>query len=264
MGVERVFQRYIPWMLYAPEAELCEFCFTVLNKPGQLRKMLLIFEKYGVNILSISGYALPGWEYGQVFVFADIKNTRVDLDTVKKELENLGSEVYVKQQPVKGFMIDEFAHPIYVFPGVRSLILLEPDFAEMIKGFYQKFGEIAATLLYHQAYSGGKFLAEYLSEKLNLKGKKLLVECLKFYQAGGWGRVILAKYDLEKPEIILKLYDSLECKIFGNLGKPASHFLRGHISGLLTGLLDREVRVIEKKCIAMGDPYCEFHLETID
>ncbi|RLE71568.1 MAG: hypothetical protein DRJ37_04685 [Thermoprotei archaeon] len=264
MRKEKVFPRYISWMLYAPNAELCEFCFTIPNRPGQLRKTLEIFEKYGVNILSISGYALPEWREGHIFIFADVKNAISRLRDIEKELKKTAGEVYIKYQPVPGFMIDEFAHPVYVFPGVRSLIFLEPDFAEMIKGLYEKFGEIAATLLYHEAFSGGKFLAEYLSEKLGLDGKELLIECLKFYQAGGWGRVTLIKYDLRKPEIVLRLWNSLECGIFSRLGKPASHFFRGHLSGLLSGLLNRDIRFIERKCIAMGDPYCEFYLETLD
>ncbi len=264
MGKEKLFPRYVPWMLYAPDAELCEFCFTIPNKPGQLKKALEIFEKYGVNILSISGYALPTWKEGRIFIFADVKKARDKLENIEEELEKVAGDVYIKYQPVPGFMIDEFTHPVYVFPGVRSLILLEPDFAEMIKGLYEKFGEIAATLLYHEAFSGGKFLAEYLSKKLKLDGRELLAECLKFYQAGGWGKVTLVKYDTRKPEIVLRLQDSLECGIFGRLEKPTSHFLRGHLSGLLTGLLGRNVRVIERKCIAMGDPYCEFQLETLD
>jgi len=264
MSKEKLFPRYIPWMLYAPDAELCEFYFTIPNKPGQLKKALEVFEKYRVNILSISCYVLSTWLEGHIFIFADVKNVKDRLETIKTELKKVAGEIHVKYQPVSGFMIDEFAHPVYVFPGVRSLILLEPDFAEMIKGLYEKFGEIAATLLYHEAFSGGKFLAKYLSEKLKISGKELLMECLKFYQAGGWGRVVLVKCNFKKPEIVLRLYDSLECRIFGKREKPASHFLRGHISGLLTGLLNKEVRVIEKKCIAVGDPYCEFYLEKID
>lgn len=120
--------------------------------------------------MSISGYALPTWKNGRIFIFADVKKAGEKLENIEEELEKVAGDIYIKYQPVPGFMIDEFTHPVYVFPGVRSLILLEPDFAEMIKGLYEKFGEIAATLLYHEAFSGGKFLAEYLSKKLKLDG----------------------------------------------------------------------------------------------
>ena len=160
-------------------------------------------------------------------------------------------------------MIDEFAFPLYVFPGARSIIILEHDFQEMIKGLYEKIGESAAALLYHLAYSGGKFLADYLSEKLKLKGEELLIEILKIYQAGGWGRAELIEYHPYRMKIILRLYDSIECKAFEGSDKPMSQLIRGHLSGLLSGLLKTDVRVIESKCIAKGDPYCEFYTEKV-
>ena len=160
-------------------------------------------------------------------------------------------------------MIDEFAYPLYVFPGHRSIILLGHDFQEMIKGLYEKIGEGAAVLLYYLAYSGGKFIAEHLSEKIGLKGEELLTEILKFYQASGWGRVELIEYYPYRMKITLRLYDSIECKAFKGSDKPMSQLIRGHLSGLLSSLLKTEVRAVESKCIAKGDKYCEFHVERI-
>ncbi len=106
-------------------------------------------------------------------------------------------------------------------------------------------------------------MAEYLSEKLGLKGKELLVEILKAYQAGGWGKVKLIEYDLRRNRIVLRLYNSIECKIFRKADNLVSQFIRGHLSGLLSGLLKADVRVMESRCIARGDPYCEFHMEKV-
>ena len=44
---------------------------------------------------------------------------------------------------------------------------------------------------------------------------------------------------------------------------PLSHFVRGHLSGFLSGLLNAKVRAVERRCIAAGDPYCEFYLEEV-
>lgn len=159
--------------------------------------------------------------------------------------------------------MDEFAFPLYVFPGIRVIIVLAPGFQKMIKGLYEKLGDTAAYFIYHLAYSGGKIIAEYLSKKIGLKGKKLLVEILKAYQAFGWGRLELIKYSPLFKKVVLRLYDSVECETFKGSDKPASQFIRGHLSGLLSGLLGTDVRVIETKCIAKGDPYCEFYLEEV-
>ncbi len=259
-----VFERYIPWMVYARDRDILEFYFTVPNRPGQLKRALEVIAKYNINILNISAHSLPEWERTPVFLFADLTGLDVDIGRVRRELEAVtGSRVYAKKPPVKGFMLDEFAFPIYVLPGVRSVMVLEPDFQEMIRGIYEKLGGVAAVFLYHLAYSGGKFLAKYLSERLGLKGKELLIEILKVYQASGWGRVELVTYDLRSMNIVMRLYDSIECKVFRGSGRPASQFIRGHLSGLISELLGTDLRVMERKCIAKGDPYCEFHSEKV-
>ncbi len=263
-GAMAVFERYVPWMIYAKDRDLLEFYFTVPNRPGGLKEALDVFARYAVNILNLSVHSMPEWERAPVFLFADFTELDVDVEDVKRELEFVtGDRVYVKEARVRGFMMDEFAFPIYVLPSVRSIMVVEPDFHEMIKGVYEKLGDVTAVFLYHLAYSGGKFLARYLSERLSLDRRELLAEVLKVYQAGGWGRVELVRYDLRQLDIVVRVYDSIECKIFKGSTRPASQFIRGHLSGLLSELLGEDIRVIEAKCIAMGDPYCEFYAERV-
>ena len=259
-----MYARYVPWMIYAKGRDIHEFYFEVPDKPNVLRDAFGVFTDHNMHILSVSAYAIPGENIVQVFVFADAKDADVSLEEFREILkEEMGYDVRVTESLVKGFMMGELAFPLYVFPGVRSMIMLEPDFQEMLKGFYRKLGDIAATFLYHLTYSGGKLMSEYLSRKLGLKGRELLVETLKFYQASGWGRVELVEYNPYRLNIVLRLYESIECKAFGRSDKPASQFIRGHLSGLLSGLLKINVRAVETKCIAMGDPYCEFRLERV-
>jgi len=251
-------------MIYAKGRDIHEFYFEIPDRPGLLKRVLEVFIDHNVHVLSVSAYTVPEENVVQVFIFADVKGMNLSLEEFKEILkEETGYDVRATGSLVKGFMMGELAFPLYVFPGVRSMIMLEPDFQEMLKGFYRKLGVIAATFLYHLAYSGGKLMSEYLSRKLGLRGKELLVEMLKFYQASGWGRVELVEYDPYRLNITLRLYESIECKAFGGSDRPASQFIRGHLSGLLSGLLRSDVRVIETKCIAMGDPYCEFRLEHV-
>ena len=73
----------------------------------------------------------------------------------------------------------------------------------------------------------------------------------------------LVRYNPYSMKIVLRLYDSIECKIFRGSGRPVSQFIRGHISGLLTKILGKDVRAVETKCIAKGDLYCEFSVEPV-
>jgi predicted hydrocarbon binding protein len=112
------------------------------------------------------------------------------------------------------------------------------------------------------AYYGGKFMAEYLSKRLGPRwGKgRLISEAIKIYRAGGWGNIELVKYSPEENEIVLRLYHSFECEAFKGSEKPMSSFVKGHINGLVSGILDRELSITETRCIAVGDLYCEFKI----
>ncbi|RLE81943.1 MAG: hypothetical protein DRJ51_02680 [Thermoprotei archaeon] len=257
-------EKYLPWIMHARGRVLYEFYFTVANRPGELRRVLEVFSRYSVNLLSLSAYAFPEEERAPVFAFADLTGLDIDVEKIKRDLEFVtGEEVYFKASPAKGFMMEEFGFPLYTFPGVRSMILLESDFKEMLRGLYEKFSDAAGVYLYYMAFSGGKYIAKYMSEKLGLRGWDLLVEVLKYYQASGWARVELVECNPEAFRVVLRMYDSVECSTFRGAYKPMSHFIRGHLSGLLSGLLGTDVRFIETKCVAAGDPYCEFFMEKL-
>ncbi len=261
-----MFDKYVPLMAYFEGRDIAEFFFTVPNRPGHLRKALEVFERHNANVVSIFACSDPRGIMCSVFAFVDLTSSDVRGEDIRGELKRVtGGEVVVKTPPVKGFMMEELGFPLYVLPGVRGIILHAGGIQEMIRGFYEKFGDTASVFLFHLAFSGGKYMAEHLSQMLARmrSGYGLLVELLKIFQASGWGRVELAEYDPFATKIVVKMYDSVECGAFRGSGKAMSQLVRGYISGLLSGLIGREIRLIETKCIAKGDPYCEFYAEMV-
>ena len=260
-----MFQRLLPWMVYAKDRDICEFYLTVDNTPGKLKEALEIFTKHGINILHISGHAMPDWSKAPVFLFVDITNKRKLLERIKKKLESVTKgPVHYKLAFVKGFMIDEFTFPLCTLPGLRSIIILENDFIGMLKGIYEKMGDVGKALFFNIAYFGGISMAKYLLKRLELRGEELIKEVLKIYQASGMGKMELVSYEPNEPYIVLRLYDSIECKAFIGQKKPASHYVRGHLSGLLSKLTGKNLLATEVRCIAMSDPYCQFNVKRID
>jgi predicted hydrocarbon binding protein len=255
-------RRHIPWIIYAKDRDICEFHFSVPNKPGMLYKVLKLFRDHNINLLSGAISALPDDEYASAFFFTDITGVNSDMEEFKRMIEReSGGKVYIKYPGIRGFMFGEFAFPLTALPGVRSIIFLERDIGEMIKGLYDKLSDLASVFLYHMAYSGGRFIGDYVYEKLHPKGgKKLITEAVKIYQSAGWGRVKIVSYEPEATTVI-RLHDSFECGALEGSERPMSNFIRGHINGLISGILNKELSIIETKCISKGDEYCEFELK---
>ena len=64
-------------------------------------------------------------------------------------------------------------------------------------------------------------------------------------------------------KIIIRHDKLWECEVQkGLVDKPASHLLRGVLAGFFKELLGKRVDVNETKCIALGDPYCQFEISV--
>lgn len=64
--------------------------------------------------------------------------------------------------------------------------------------------------------------------------------------------------------VIVKVYGNFECELFGNTGKPEGHLVRGMIAGFVAAIWNVEMNDVEAgetRCLAKGDPYCEFEIK---
>ncbi|MGC9095533.1 MAG: V4R domain-containing protein, partial [Candidatus Bathyarchaeia archaeon] len=57
------------------------------------------------------------------------------------------------------------------------------------------------------------------------------------------------------------LQENFECDLARGQGKAYSQFYRGAIAGIFTQYFKTEMKAGEAKCIAKGDPYCQFEIK---
>ena len=228
-----------------------------------MNRVLNIFSKYDINLIGIAAYSPVEAEKTPVFIFIDITNKEAVIGNLLDETEKeLGYRAVIRRGSIKGLMVDELAFPLYSAPEMQAIIMDGSDLRAMIRGIYEKMGESpASAYLYHFSYSGGKEIAKYMREIFGLTGKELLREAIKIYMAYGWGRTELIGYADDLSRLIIRIHDSIECSIFKDRDRPMSHFIRGHLTGLLEGLFDEKINLVETKCIALGDAYCEFSVK---
>ena len=101
-------------------------------------------------------------------------------------------------------------------------------------------------------------------EKLGLKGETLVRFMVVASSPFGWGRFTLEEFNVEKCRIKVRAENLFECKIFGKVGETRGYFIRGYILGVANEVFRTEnLTVEETKCIAKGDPYCEFQVKPL-
>jgi len=94
-------------------------------------------------------------------------------------------------------------------------------------------------------------------------GDEMLLKFLACLAASlGWGKFTLEEFDKETRGLKVRAEDSFECRIAEGVGEARGYFIRGCILGVATEIFQPEnLTVEETKCIAKGDPYCEYQVK---
>jgi len=240
--------------IYSPNRFLVEFQVKKKNVPGSLARIAETLAKFNVNLCSGFLTAYPKEPEALFSFIADFTEVEVKPEEILKELKKLDVVIDAKlfYPKIKGLMVDEFHFPLKAL-GEKSLTFRVASVAKMFKELHDTFESGAKVILYRMGYSAGKSKIELVKKKYHLKGEEALSFILAERVAKGWCRTNILSFD-KKVEIEVK--DLFECPAL-----KGSHFFRGYLDGVLEGILNREVKLKEEKCIAKGDEFCTFKWE---
>ncbi|KYH36266.1 MAG: hypothetical protein AYL28_006850 [Candidatus Bathyarchaeota archaeon B23] len=120
-------------------------------------------------------------------------------------------------------------------------------------------------MLYHLGLGGGMMRGTRIFQEAASIGVSDLMEKCEIasgvFMSLGYGMLELLELREEPPYIHLRIHRSIECELGRSAGRPFSQFIRGIIAGFATICFKREMIAEESRCIAMGDPCCEFKIK---
>ena len=240
-----------------------------VNRPGVLWRILDVFRKYDVNVVSINFSPAQERQLGLMFIVVDAKDAeKVDRQVVS-ELRGIDGVVSVEpeQQRRRGLLVDHYHFPIVDGMGLRCLLVNEHEYGDSLRMIRESFGSPGLALLYHEGRAIGMGYAKLLSELGVEDLRDLITMCLDYAKTHGAfkGEILEYSFDRDKGgKITIRLYDLWECEVAKRAGvrEPASHKTRGILAGLVEGFTGRKANVREELCIAKGDPYCQFTIEV--
>ena len=110
--------------------------------------------------------------------------------------------------------------------------------------------------------SMGKFCGERSYHRMarEIRSKREALQFLSQWKSQeNWGELAFHEIDFERKmgKIIVK--KSFEARTLSKNHESAKcHFFNGFFRGFLTELFNKPIMVTEEKCVAKGDPQCEF------
>ncbi|MEM5861375.1 MAG: 4-vinyl reductase [Candidatus Aenigmatarchaeota archaeon] len=160
---------------------------------------------------------------------------------------------------------DNFDHPILL----GEYLLLVP------MGVILKLQEILKEVVGKETtkkifFSLGEFQVEAAARRYmkmfhleKLDKRKIMDFTIKIIGSLGWGKFLIKKLSFkEKTAIVILKGSALAMKykqIYQkNSDEPIDYWLSGIIAKHFSVIFETEMEVKEVKCLAMGDPYCEF------
>ena len=221
-----------------------------------------IISKYDTPFRLIKVYKPSGSDKTRVILFLDITGKMDVAANILMDFKKFSSFERIELiKPIKdGFIVDPYSFPL-LFVCEWAVIFRKTTYKTFLMKMREKYGVSFEAILYvtgfeigHNAYHSHKKL---FGDNPNV----LLNAGCELFKALGYGILEFVKFKHGKA--INRVYNNFECELSRNSGKPSSHFIRGMIAGWDVASWNvhmNKIRVTEMKCIAKGDPYCEFHV----
>jgi uncharacterized protein len=146
--------------------------------------------------------------------------------------------------------------------GSRAVVMTESAFTLMLRVINEYSPELLRYGLYDMGYRAGLDVAEG-ARQLADTPEQAFRYFVDIYEQTGYGNLEVVRFDLSKPEAVLRGRNLLEASAAEHSGlyrtpRAVDHYTRGMFAGLFSRLLGQEVICEELRCTYRGDDYCEF------
>jgi len=228
---------------YFPERKVVLISFELEDESDYALEPVKLFSKYGVKMLSCIVQSHPDRGAIHASLFLDLTDSNIDKSDLLRELKAL--------RHVKNIELLDlpFTH------GEARLVVFTLEEMHNLFKVLRELGGGGLAIMYHMGFRAGEAIATKLSGYFE-NNKKALEYLLLYYESLGHGRFKLESY-IDGVYCRIVARELLEC-IDVSSGEPNSQLFRGLLSGFLSKLWGREVKVVETRCIAKGDSCCEF------
>jgi predicted hydrocarbon binding protein/predicted amino acid-binding ACT domain protein len=242
---------------------------TLDNKPGTLALVLALLLRYNINILGILSEAISKKDELEVSMFLEVPEKEVDvIDLERKLRDGINKEKmdFVKKIKVydhlNNFDADVVHFPLFV-GSLRVITFPTSILGETIKSLMKVFNpSVVRTMFWYQGKEFGRLVEEFYEKEFSIINVNEAVNFLAIRTAlHGWAISEIVELDDERRNVTLRLFDNWECSMFKGSSEPQSHYIRGVLDGFFSSLFKVEMEAKETKCIAKGDPYCEFEIK---
>ncbi|MEI7961775.1 MAG: V4R domain-containing protein [archaeon] len=146
---------------------------------------------------------------------------------------------------------------IKIFEQPSSLIPSE-SFVSMLKELEKEGKE---NVIYRAGKHAGEKWFDSMREKSKLNVDDVAKWGSNIVTLAGWGEAELKEMKRDDGYMVYNLKNSVVAELYGKTNHCVDHIFRGLVAGAAKVTFKRDVDCVETKCVAKGDPICEFIIQ---
>jgi predicted hydrocarbon binding protein len=172
-----------------------------------------------------------------------------------KHLRKEGSTTSAHENSEKKHMRSAVRHL-----GTEWILMRVEALQGMMQEVNKTLGTGACVVWYLGGKGAGKSLAGIIQKRTQSDDmQEIWRKIVEIYGRCGWGKVQPIMFRQETSEFLIRIYDNAFVK--GIRSQTSScYYVKGLLEGILEQLTGKHAKSEEIKCMAKGDPYCEFVL----
>lgn len=245
-----------------PGEKCVQICLFLKDVPGALAKAALLLAEAKVNVKTGSTFYLHEYPNAGVWSsFLDFSRATKSPQQVLEELKGLDIVLDARLEEPKPTPFESIHFPV-LHATTRALILPIGMFWALWDGFERILQHSGLkAVLYNAGKEIGEHAAKKLSRMFNIEGKELVQALAQVGKATGWGITEFSSINMKKHSATIIVKECFEAVAWRKKPYSVCHWTRGYLAGYMSTVFRKPVEAAETKCMAKGDPYCEFKIQ---
>lgn len=246
-----------------PHEKLYEVCIILKDVPGALGQVASLLTDAGVNLKTGSVFYVPGQPgTGSWASFIDISKATQNIHELKQNLRKLDVVKDVRFEKPEPAPFESMHFPI-LHGDTRAVIMPIGTFWALIDRLERILTASGLAAVHYDAGKNiGKHAATHLRKRYGVERTKLISAGVQVLKATGWGIVEVHDIDFKRLSGTAIIKECFEAAAWRKKPYKACHWTRGYIAGFISEVFGKPVEAVEVKCLATGDEYCEFKIQT--
>ena len=144
--------------------------------------------------------------------------------------------------------------------GERCVIVMQIRMQDILSRLSEIFQSGASVIIFEASKAAGEQFAKEAPETAKADIQQLLNITVQRFTEAGLGKIEVTEANLEKGEVKFRIWNNFFAEIKNKEEETYCNCIEGFVSGMYEHVMKKTPNIKKTKCIADGDPYCEWHI----